>query len=179
MSVWVLQQALPPAEEANIETREWLELPFGDLPDLRPYQHHELRRLFAERHPDLPPETHVNMADRTWGRLQLENEDILAVPLASRGEVAIAVVSGHYRYENGQHKIPVVWQGTTIPKQRFGNAYTRIFGRSEPMFEVADAEDRNAIRRWLPNSYNRFASWKWFFVAFMILEAIMFAMQGF
>jgi predicted Mrr-cat superfamily restriction endonuclease len=180
MSVWVLHQSLSLHEENEITKRNWLELPFGDLPDLRVYQHGELKKLFEERYPESPPETHMNMADRTWVRMQLERDDILAVPLHARQEVMMGVVSTPYRYENGKHLIGVEWQDVSIPKLRFGKAYSSIFERgNEPMFEITNAEERNAIRRWLPNSYNRFAGWKWFLVAFMILEAIMFAMQGF
>ena len=184
MTVWVLQQNLSPEEEARIEEHVDVVLPFAHFPSLHGYQHpHELRRVIGNLYPDLPPESVNNCAENMWHLYQIAPEDIVAVPLKARGEVALAMVSGRYAYEltaegGGRHSVPVVWQAR-VSKQKFGKHYAMIFEQSSaPMFEISNAEDRTIIRNWLPNKYNRFARFKWLLVAFLIFEAIVFAMQG-
>jgi len=171
MSIWVLRQFLTEREEAQIRQRDALALPFGDVPDLSMLANPgECRRLLQALHPHDPPEAIARKVERIWKLYgEIAPEDIIAVPLRHRREIALAEIAGRYRYEvdnNGadRHLVPVTWYPKPIP---FGkaNKYTELTqAQGEAMAEVIQRETRVFILGKLPHAYNRFARWKWLIV---------------
>ncbi len=172
MTVWVLHQPLTPQEEANIEQRTHLTLPFDNLPDLsRVTSEATCHHLLSKLHPELPPESITGMLDRVWKQYRLLHlEDILAVPLPASKSVALAHVTGPYEYSVGPegsdiHRIPVGWYKRLSP--RLTTKHANVFSvRSGAMLEIENREVRIAILDQLPHSYNRFVKWKWLLVVF-------------
>jgi hypothetical protein len=173
MTVWVLHQQLTPQDEAAIRERTHLVLPFDGLPDLsRVTRPDQMKYLLRQIYPDDPPESVIHRFDRNWSRYYgLHAEDILAVPLKSRQEIAVAEVSGSYQYDEGVHRIPVKWHAVA-PLRKF-RKYQNIFheGR-EKMTEVTNQDARVAIRDCLPHAYNRFVRWKWLLVVFFLMGVV-------
>ena len=175
MSMWLLQQALTPEDEAGIFARDVLWLPFDGLPDLTHVTGiAEAKKLLAMLYPDEPPEAVTRRVDRFWHCFNdVQIDDIVVVPLTVTQLVAVAEVSGAYRYQvgvDGQdvHLLPVRWYEKKIPLAKLQKHKAQL-GGGERMREITDAETRVAIRDRLPHSYNRFAKWKW-------LLGLMFAM---
>jgi len=175
MTIWLLHQTLTTEEEAHIQERSHLALPFEGLPDLSLITSPvECKHLLAALHPQDPPESINRRFDALWPRYAgLHGEDIIAVPLHARKAVALAEVTGPYHYEVGKdgadrHLIPVKWHPGPVPLYKF-RKHKDIFARRERMFEVTNAEARIAIRDRLPHRYNRFVKWKWILLFFFAL----------
>jgi hypothetical protein len=184
MSVWILHQLLTPEEEAAIESRGRLLLPFDGVPDLSFVENiGELTRMLAKLHPDLPVETLNRRAERYWELFHgLQQEDLLAVPLHAKREVALAKISGRYGYEAGVggedvHSIGVSWYNVHIPLVKLGKHKPLFENYRDRLVEVTDPDARQAIRKWLPHSYNRFAKWKWILAVLFILQIISMLMR--
>jgi len=179
MTIWILQQALTPDEEAHLKERTHLTLPFDDVPDLsRVSSQAGCRQLLQALHPDAPPETIARKSEQLWklyGALQVE--DIIAVPLNSRKEMALAEVTKRYQYDVGAsgtdvHQVVVKWHDKGMTPGAFGK-HNDLFNESaEKMREVTNAEARIAIRDRLPHPYNRFAKWKWLLILFFLMGLI-------
>ncbi len=179
MSVWVLHQLLSPEEEAAVEKRERLVLPFDGVPDLSTIETQaELHKMLSALHPELPPESIARTAERHWSRFQnLHADDLVAVPLHARREIALATLSGRYHYEvgpNGEdvHLMNVTWYPVRIPLVKLGKHKPVFENYGERLFEITDIDVRNALRTRLPHSYNRFARWKWVLVFLFIIQMI-------
>jgi hypothetical protein len=180
MSVWVLHQALSAQEEDSIEQHDRVVLPFNGVPDLSEIAAiGQIKSILSMLHPDMPPESVSRMAERYWTLYQgLAVDDVIAVPLPYRREVALAQISGRYSYEVGAagediHAIAVTWQ-RRVPFSRLGKHAALFTSKQPPMFEVPHADERNAIRSWLPHRYNRFARWKWLVIVLMVFQTILF-----
>lgn len=179
MSVWVWRDALSAEKEERIEALGFLPLPIPHgAPDLSRCDHADsVRRAIAPLYPDMAPETVAQLADRWFALLQIDKDDVIAVVLSRPQEVSLALASDRPCYVDGRHCLPVTWNGVRVPRARFGANYAELFERNQSLYEITNPEDRNVIRSWLPNRYNRFARWKWVLAALLILEAIMFATQ--
>ncbi|MDE3061156.1 MAG: hypothetical protein KGJ06_09100 [Pseudomonadota bacterium] len=175
MSIWLLHLPLTAEEEAHLTGRTHLPLPIEDVPDLslmmRPV---ECRHLLQALHPEEPPEAISRRLERIW-RLYtgVHAEDIIAVPLPARGELALAEVTGKYQYQVGEggedhHRVPVTWH-RPILLRRFRKFKELLVPGGEKMHEIASAPARIAIRDTLPHRYNRFARWKWLLALFFLL----------
>src|SRR5688572_22863258 len=103
MTIWVLHLKLTPKEEESIAARTHLPLPFEHMPDLTMVTSQgKCRQLLQTLHSDEPPESMTRRLDRVWGIYsRIAREDIIAVALPSRGEVALAEVIGDYQYQLG------------------------------------------------------------------------------
>jgi predicted Mrr-cat superfamily restriction endonuclease len=176
MSIWVLHLKLTEAEQEAIAERTHLPLPFDHLPDLSMVKSAgECRRLLQTLHPEEPPETITRRLERVWtiyGRI--EPEDIIAVPLPARSEVALAEVTGRYQYQAGGagspvHLLPVKWHARRIVPARTRKLRELFKQGGLPMMEVTKPEERIAIRDYLPYRYNRFARWKWLLGIFFLM----------
>ena len=179
MAVWILHQKLNAEEEAHIHNRGYVVLPFDHLPDLSSVSSEgKCRQLMAALHPDDPPESITLKSDRIWRMAAgLHKEDMIAVPLKNREEIALAQVTGGYRYqpeEGGSdiHLMPVTWYPKNVPLRRLSKHKTLFIDSGAPMMEVMDSEARIAICDQLPHSYNRFARWKWLMLVFFAIGAI-------
>lgn len=177
MSAWILHQLVSPDEEANIERRERLLLPFDGVPDLSFVGSvGELAKMLRTLNPELPVETIHRRSERYFDYYQgLQPDDLVAVPLHARKEIALGKITGRYGYEvgaNGEdvHSIGVNWYGVRVPLARLGKYKPLFDNYRERLIEITDIDARNALRKWLPVSYNRFAKWKW-------LLALLFAIQ--
>lgn len=174
MTVWILQQQLMADEEERIAERQHLPLPFGDMSDLsRMANQGECRKLLRVQHPDEPPESIALKADRVWKIYEaLHVDDIIAVPLKNRGEMALAKMSGHYRFADGVHQIPISWYPERVAFSKLSRHRELFAHGGGMMFEVTSPEARIALRDKLPHSYNRFAKWKWLLIIFFGLSAL-------
>lgn len=178
MTVWVLHRQLTPQEEAEIAQHTYLELPFEGVPDLSAVtsQGHAMQ-LLRLLHPDDPPESLTRRMDRFWDIYGgLHKEDLIAVPLKGRGEMALAEVTGGYEYKVGErgadvHLIPVKWHERRIPLTRLSK-HKEIFDGGRAMYEVVTLEARTALRDYLPHSYNRFVRMKWLLALFFLMNLI-------
>ena len=179
MTIWILRELLTPEEEAHIEERTHLTLPFEDLSDLSMVTSQvECRHLLQALHPDDPPETIARKTERIW-RLYggLRAEDIIAVPLNSRQELALAEITKKYHYEVGDggsdvHQVVVKWHEKRVPWRSLRKHKDLLESRGEKLVEVTNPDARTIIRDRLPHSYNRFAKWKWILVLFFIMGLI-------
>lgn len=185
MTVWVLHQALTPEEEATLDQRDRVVLPFAGLPDLSQVPDFwKLKEAIAALNPDWPPETVSRLAERHWQLFEaLQPEDIIAVPLPARQEVLLAEVSGKYGYQVGEdgqdvHTVQVTWYKQRVPLAKFGKHKAIFDVRGESLYEVADIEARTAIRNHLPHGYVKFVRLKKLLIVFLIFEAIFFATRG-
>jgi len=175
MTIWVLHPSFTPQEEEQLQERTHLALPFDDLPDLSLITSQvECRHLLGTLHPDDPPESITRKTERVWKLYAgLQLEDIIAVPLKSRKEIALAEVTERYRYrvDSGadMHQVGVKWYARRVKLHGFGKHKALFDERGEKMREITDPEARVAIRDKLPHSYNRFAKWKWLLALFFIL----------
>ena len=176
MTIWMYYESLTPEEEAHIRDRKHLALPFEDLPDLSMIKNPvECRHLLQALHPDDPPETIARKTERIWklyGTMQVE--DIIAVPLPSRKEVAIAEVKHPYHYMvdtkgNDVHRIIVKWHKKRAKFRAFKRHPEALHKGSEKISEVKKPALRAIIRDRLPHSYNRFAKWKWLLAVLFII----------
>lgn len=183
MSVWVLHLPLTRQEEEAITSRSFLPLPFEGLPDLSMINNlQECRHLLMALYPDDPPETISHKIDKFWRQYAgLREEDLIAVPLQNRQELAIAQVTGHYTYQVGEagkdiHTVPVNWHKRRVPFRKFGKFKTWFYPAriDDPMVEIGDEEPRIIIRDRLPHSYNRFAKLKWFLLFVIAVKGFMF-----
>ncbi len=177
MTPWLLHQSLAPDEEAHIRQLPALELPLGDAPDLTGITSiAACRRRLAALYPEEPPEALARRLERLW-RLYggVQKEDILAVPLRNHKALALAEVSGPYRYETGgdgrpRHLIPVTWHDKTL--RITGSLKDAIDRSGQAMAEIEHLDARLAIRDRLPHAHNRFARWKWLMAMFTVLGAL-------
>lgn len=179
MSIWILHQRLTSQEEDTIRQRDTLELPFNDVPDLSEVSSPaQCRQLMQSLHPDDPPEALRLKTERVWTLFSgLQREDIVAVPLQQRRQLALAEVTGRYRYEVAadgadRHLIPVTWVQKPVPFRALREHKEWLDPKRDAMFEINDAKARIAIRDRLPHSYNRFARFKWVFVVLMVVIGI-------
>lgn len=175
MTVWVRHQALSAQEEAQIEQRTHLTLPFETLPDLSMVNTQaELRQLLQTLHAGEPPEAIALKQDRIWaifGELQIG--DLIVVPLAHSPEIALAEMSGRYCYRNNGtediHFIPVTWH-KRFPARKLGKHKDLILRvPTHIMAPVENRMARTAVRNTLPHSYNRFVKWKWLLGLFFLM----------
>jgi hypothetical protein len=173
MTIWVLHQELSEQEQEAIAQRTHLQLPFDGLPDLSAVRSAgECRRLLQSLHPGEPPETLTRRIERVWSILgQVAPEDIIAVPLSARREVALAEVTGPYAYQ-GAHLLPVKWHTRRITPARTRKLRTLFAPGGLPMFEVTRPDERIAIRGYLPHGYNRFVRWKWLLGLFFFMGVL-------
>jgi hypothetical protein len=183
MTVWRLHLDLTPHEESSIATRTHLMLPFEELPDLsRIHSQQTCRQFLMAFFPDAPPETIDRKADRLWRVLgELHKEDIIAVPLSLRQEVALAEVTGAYEYQMGDrgplHLVPVRWHEKRVPLAAFKKLPGAMEADSEKMRPVTSEKARVLIRDRLPYAYNRFAGLKWLLGLFLLLHMVMMLMR--
>lgn len=179
MTIWILKQTLTGDEEARIAERTRLTLPLGEVPDLSGISDvASLSRLLQVLHPEDPPETIARRADRIWPLYHgTTKEDIIAVPLASRRELALAEITGPYEYQVGAggediHLVSVKWHDKRVPYGAL-RRYPELFAAEQPpMFEVENPKARTIIRDRLPHRYNRFAKWKWLLVLFFLMGLV-------
>jgi predicted Mrr-cat superfamily restriction endonuclease len=177
MTVWLIREPLNREEEAEIASRPYVTLPFGDLPDLsQVHNPGELRKLLQFLNPDAPPETIGNNALRIWAQFTgIARDDVVVVPLAHSGNVAIGEVAGRYEYHTGDdgadmHRVAVAWRAQ-VKLSSFGKLKSAFAG-SVAMSEITDPELRIKIRDKLPHGYNRFAGWKWILVIFFLMQLV-------
>jgi predicted Mrr-cat superfamily restriction endonuclease len=179
MSIWLLHVKLTPEEEAHIEQLAHLKLPFGDLPDLSMiHTALECRHLLQALYPDEPPEALMRRVERIWPYYSgLQAEDIIAVPLPLRREVALAELTGGYIYRVGVsgadvHLIPVKWHSRRVPFRALRKHAEMLKAGVLTLSEVGNAEARIIIRDRLPHGYNRFVKWKWLLVVFFLMGLV-------
>ncbi|MDE3036893.1 MAG: hypothetical protein KGJ21_00345 [Pseudomonadota bacterium] len=184
MTIWILRQAITPDEEAHVAGRVHLVLPFGEAPDLSGISDlAALRRLLQALHPEDPPETITRRAERIWPLYNgMAIEDIIAVPLPSRRELALAEVTGRYHYQVGAggadvHLVPVKWHDKRVSYGALRRYPELLAPERPPMFEVGSPKARVLIRDRLPHCYNRFARWKWLLALFFAMGAVRLAMR--
>ncbi len=184
MTIWALKQTLTPAQEDRIAERTHVLLPFDHVPDLSNVNHiGEFRQLLQTLNPDMPPETIARLAEPAWHQVSnIAPEDIIAVPLASRKEVAIAEVTGRYQYQVGpggidMHMIPVKWHAKRVPLARLKKFTAFDPASKDRMSEVEDPEARVVIRDRLPHRYNRFAGLKWILAILIAIRMIVYFIQ--
>lgn len=179
MTVWLLHLPLSPADEAQLRERTALPLPLGDAPDLTGLTSLSgCRQRLHTLHPDEPPEALRRRTERLWTLYAgVQKDDIIAVPLPARRQLALAEVTGPYRHEpdapaDRRHLIPVTWQKKPL---RITARFRDDCAPSGPaMAEVEDSALRIAIRDTLPRPYNRFARWKWLMALTFALGALQF-----
>ena len=179
MTLWILHQSVTAEDEVNITGQQFVNLPFGNLPDLSEISTpQQARELLSALNPDDPPETIVRKLDRFWPVYTgLHFDDLIVLPLYGAEEAVFAKVTGGYQYavgENGQdiHRVPVEFHDKRVPLNKF-KKYAELFVRSEPkMIEVTNAAARIMIREQLPYSYNRFAKFKWLLVIFFLMNLV-------
>lgn len=176
MTMWVLQ------DEENVG-REYIRLPFRDIPDLsQTASAADVRRMLMALHPDAPPETIASLLERSWKFYQeIAPEDMVVVPMESRKALAIACITGPYRYdvaEDGSdaHLFPVKWENKTIPFSALRN-HKSFLEEMSPLYEITDVETRKFIHARLPKPYNRFVAIKWIVGLLLGLQAISFLLQ--
>jgi predicted Mrr-cat superfamily restriction endonuclease len=182
MTVWLLHLKLTPVQEALIDERRALPLPFAGVPDLSNIRSNgQLRQLLQMLHPDDPPETILRKADRLWLQYEcLAREDIIAVPLPGKKQLMIAEVTRPYVYgvgEDGmdQHHVEVAWHKKPVAFRTFRNEKHLLTPQDgNVFFEIEDPQLRTAIRSRLPHSYNRFAGVKWILGICVLIQAMMF-----
>ena len=182
MTIWILHETLTPEEEAHMRERSHLALPLGALPDLsRATQPEQCREMLKLLYPHEPPEAITRRLDALWAIYgSLAPEDIIAVPLRERQEVALAEISGPYEYQVGVdgtdvHRVPVRWYDSQPSIRRFGkHAGLFIYKGGRTMTEVMGKDARVAIRDKLPHRYNRFVKWKWLLALFFLMSLVRF-----
>lgn len=174
MSIWVLHLPMSEAEEKAVTAREFLPVPLSGLPDLTLVTNaSECKHLLSAMHPDEPPETLNRRAERVWRlRSQVVEEDIIAVPLPGKSELALAEVTGPYAYrldEKGGdvHGYPVKWHEKRVPFRAYMRHKEVLTAGSEPMRELVQRELAAPIRDRLPHPWNRFVWIKWILVVFI------------
>ncbi|MDX1975516.1 MAG: hypothetical protein SFT92_07570 [Rickettsiales bacterium] len=172
MSVWAYHRAWGAAEEAQLTQRDRLTLPFDGMPDFTgALSQSAYRQRLQEQLPELPPESLRTLLDRSWGLYSaVHEEDVIAVSLPIAGEVAVAQVTGDYRYDNGMHTIGVNWLAKRFLLARLKRHPALIPG--EGMSLITLQQTKNLLREQLPHSYNRFAKWKWLIVLVVGLQMI-------
>lgn len=173
MSVWLLSGEA----DLNPEERGWIALPFGELPDLSAvHSLAQCRALLQSLSPEDPPETLATKATRLWDRLSaIQQENLVALPLAEAQEVAVAEITGPYRYEPAaepalRHRCDVTWHNP-VPFRKFRGyrEVTQVQSRAD-FSEVTDVGLRNIIRSRLDVPYNRFSGLAW-------IAGLLFALQ--
>jgi predicted Mrr-cat superfamily restriction endonuclease len=179
MTVWILHQPLTAEEEARIQERPYLALPFDGVPDLSAiHSREQCRKLFKSLYPEAPPETLAGMTDRLWQRYsELRATDTIAVPLPLRKEVALAEVTGRYRYEpqagqQSAHQVLVKWYRCHLRFSSLCKHQDLLANNGEQLVEVMDSDLRTKLREKLPHTYNRFARWKWLLAVFFMINVI-------
>ncbi len=186
MTVWVLYQSLTPQEESTLRERPYVTLPLENLPDLsRVTNLADLRRLLQVLHAEAPPETVTRLADRAWKYYsELQPEDIVAVPLKSKDEVALAEVTGKYEHRMGDggediHTVPVKWHKKPAPMRLMKKLKIEHDQKNNPMIEVTMREGKIALMDYLPYSYNRFSKWKWAILIFAGIQGLSYIIHMF
>ena len=175
MTVWILHLALTPEEEEVVAARASLPLPLDGLPDLSMVASQgQFKHLLRALYPDDPPESLQLRHDRLWKiHAGAQKEDIIAVPLFHRREVALAEVIGPHGFEDGVHNAPVKWHQRRIAFASFRKHHKLLIPGTERLAEVEAAEARTLIRDRLPHAYNRFAGWKWLLIIFFLIQLVM------
>lgn len=184
MTVWIMHLELSAQEEANVEQRLRLLLPFEGMPDLsRLNSVRQCKDLVQLLHPDAPPETISRLAERVWRIFAtLQKEDIIAVPLPHSRQLALASVTDGYTYrvdEKGEdeHSIGVTWYARRVSLSRFKKHKELFAEGKEQLVEVENKEARATIHTQLPYSYNRFAKIKWILLILLMLKLVGFALH--
>lgn len=170
MTMWLLHQPLAADEETRIGERTQVTLPFNDAPDLvKVGSQQAFRKLLQEAAPDDPPETISRRVEKIWKYYEgMQAGDLIAVPLVSSGEVAMAEVTGRYHFTEGSHTLPVTWYAKRAPLKSLAKQGAPVDIRPGHISEITDAELRNKLRSHLPYRYNRFARWKWIMAIFFL-----------
>lgn len=176
MSVWVLQLSLPEVEEAKIEERTVLPLPWAASIDFTGLANRgdallSLRAFYAED----PPETLQRRVDAIWPVLSaLGREDTVAVVLMNTRQVVLAEVVVPYRYAGqndgagSEHSMQVRWLGVRLKLSAL-RAHQAALLALPALRELNDSQARQALLGRLPRPYNRFARWRWLPWLFMAL----------
>lgn len=181
MSIWMLHEPLTPDQEQRIAERTWLELPFEGMPNLAAVNNQaECKKLLQMLYPDAPPESIAAKLDHIWPRYSnLHPEDIIAIPLHGRKEIALAEISGRYRHRVSDtggdiHEVPVRWHEKRVPFRLLSRHKEELTppSASLAMREVENKQVRTLIRDRLPHSYNRFVGLKWLMVIFFLMHGI-------
>lgn len=181
MTVWVLHQELTAPEEARIHERTHLTLPFDGLPDFTMvHSLKEFMDLLRALHPQEPPESLTLRFDRLWRQYnELQEEDIIAVPLPHSGKVALARVAGKYCYQvddnrDDVHLIPVEWYPNIETLRSFWREKDIFIRTGSPLYAVNRASARKAILGRLPYKYNRLSRTKvvWAFIFMLMLSRL-------
>ncbi len=182
MTVWIMHLPLTEAEEQALKQRDYLPLPFKDIPNLLPLQNSwDFRRLLSAQNVDMPPESIERLHDRVWKiYTELRAEDVIIVPLKHKRVVAVAELSGGYHYDTESadepHRISVKWQEKEIPFIKFRLHKALLESSDWSITEVKDASARAIVQASLPYKYNRFSGLKWIvliYTAFQLIRVLM------
>ena len=168
MTVWVLNAELK-GDEKN------LLLPFDGLPDLSSITSEgAMRRLLQQLEPDAPPETLVRRAEMLWLQYsQLALGDVIVVPIHKSW--SLAQVNGGYRYENGEHQLPVSWKKLFVKWHKL--AMLSKFTSGARLHMVNYPQMTKEIMALAAEKPPRFARAKWAFGVIMVLNAIVMLAQ--
>lgn len=169
---------LPEGGEERLSEADHLAIDWPELPSLEMVQNlQQLKHQLSALAPDAPPETITRRAERIWKFLrEAAEEDVIAVPLPGKKEVAFAQITGPYfcRREDEAfvHARPVKWFPKTMKLRAFYR-HKHVFEKGASAFSaVAGRDAKNFIRGKLPFRYNRFARITWILLLLVALKML-------
>jgi restriction system protein len=151
MALWVVRAGRHGENEAyalenSLITVGWDEL--GDLASVKSRE--QVQLLINETYPEVKPTTTRIWTGEMWAvKERIQIDDLVAIPLKSRSAIAVARITGPYRFapdgpSMGKHQRPVRWINTDLPRSELDQDILYAFGSSLAVFQVTrnNAEER-------------------------------------
>ncbi|HAE62735.1 MAG TPA: restriction endonuclease [Eubacteriaceae bacterium] len=150
MALWVVRagkygEREEQALEKNVAAIGWDELP--DLSGIKTRE--ELYELLEKTYPDVKRKTLLNWQSQIWPFImEMQQGDIIALPLKNRSVIVFGEVTGHYQYRSDfgpgmKHTVPVRWF-KEFPRSVFDKDILYSLGAFLTVFRVQrnNAEER-------------------------------------
>ena len=163
MAVWLVRAGRHGQNEDFAIERRCAVIGWDELPDLSGVQNRdEIRELLAREHPEASNSSLGVNTGQVWKFCREINEgDLIVLPLKTRSVIAIGRSTGAYEYkpqnpDGARHTRPLEWLRTDIPRSAFDddllNSFNSLLTVSSPRAENAEERIRAILEGRAPET---------------------------
>lgn len=149
MAFWVLDYPFTEVQRVHMQDAACVLMPWQPMPDLSLQTQWEVENIIRESYSEEAPETLRIIREQVWNFLQLQPEDLIAIPFGQ--QVRVGEVTRAYHYNPAttndlRHAVTVVWKPHPLPRTGFEREIALPLGGSPKFFELEGKELLGSLR---------------------------------